>query len=178
MTNGEDKSNIEHLAWLTKNRSKNQRDSLTLFKLIKSYPDMSGNHASIAHLMIGTTFSLWRAVFLSDFRGSEHRDGPKEISTSAEMFLETIIRDNAIGFPQDKNSREWTFGYYVGSAEYRLRQIHELDRAILPRFKVVVLPPKMSKDGAPKWLWEHCENSLCQAIQNLRKALIKARHSD
>ena len=35
-------------------------------------------------------------------------------------FIQTVVRDNAIGFPQDRASRDWTSGYYYNDAKYRL----------------------------------------------------------
>jgi hypothetical protein len=158
---------LKHLEWLTENRSRNQRSALELYRILKLHPMMSHEHLAVAHLMVGISFSLWRAVFLGDFRGPEHRDGDKEISAGAEAFLEIIIRDNAIGFPQDKSTREWTFGYYVGNAQFRLRLIHEMDPSILSAFKITALPPVKSDLGAPKWLWEQCQSALDEAMQRL-----------
>ena len=46
--------------------------------------------------------------------------------THCEEFLGTVIRDNAINFPQDRDTREWTVGYYLNNANLRLQKLAQL----------------------------------------------------
>jgi hypothetical protein len=48
---------------------------------------------------------LWRAAFLADKTGKR-----AVVFNHGRIFFEKIIKDNAISYPQDKTSREWTFG--------------------------------------------------------------------
>ena len=41
----------------------------------------------------------------------------------AERFLEIVVRDNAINYPQDRETREWTVGYYLNNARFRVVQM-------------------------------------------------------
>lgn len=69
-------------------------------------------------LLVGAAFSLWRAAFLVD----AERDWPK-ILEKAETFLEAVVEDNTINYLQDKNTRNWTVGYYLNNARYRLGRV-------------------------------------------------------
>src|SRR5262249_14540715 len=42
-------------------------------------------------------------------------------------FLGTTARDNAIGFAQDRDAREWTVGYYLNNAVARLGALTYID---------------------------------------------------
>src|SRR5712671_4450726 len=101
----EDDLSEDHLKWLVKSRSENQRISLALFSALKAHPKKVREDydlSSLARGLIATSFSLWRAVFLSDKVG-----GPSESFDDAEIFLGKLILDNAVAYPQDRNAREW-----------------------------------------------------------------------
>jgi hypothetical protein len=111
----------EHLGWLVKRRSDVQFDLLQLFKLARSqHSEVADNPPElwITHFMIGAEFSLWRAVFLGNVSLSANA-----IAQHTERFLKTLIEDNAIGYPQDRNAREWAFGYYVNNAALRIAEM-------------------------------------------------------
>lgn len=38
----------------------------------------------------------------------------------ASRLLETLLRDNAVNYNQDRNTREWMGGYYLNNAKLRL----------------------------------------------------------
>jgi hypothetical protein len=68
--------------------------------------------------LVGASFSLWRAVFLLG------RERDRAASHSAAMqFLHLLVRDNAIAYPQDRETASWSAGYYLGNAMYRLREL-------------------------------------------------------
>ena len=114
-----EKPDLEHLAWAIDQRAEIQRTLLALYKFIRTrkLPQYDHDTMHIFNDLVGAAFSLWRAVFLSEtFR---------DISTihqSQEDFLEKVITDNAIGFPDDKANRPWTVGYYLENAKFRLQQ--------------------------------------------------------
>src|SRR5256885_2014021 len=58
---------------------------------------------SIFVLLVGTAFSLWRAVFLAD----SARDWSSMLD-HAGTFLDTLIRDNAILYKDDKENAAWS----------------------------------------------------------------------
>ncbi|MGY4327830.1 hypothetical protein ACVWWG_002247 [Bradyrhizobium sp. LB7.2] len=74
--------------------------------------------ARAAQDLIAVTFSLWRAAFLADKTGRR-----ADVFDHGRLFLERVIEDNAISYPIDKTSREWTFNYYTRNARSSLQEI-------------------------------------------------------
>ena len=66
-------------------------------------------------LLMGVAFSLWRAVFLIREKAS-----PDEILQDSIVFLDKIVSDSTISYPQDRNSRGWAAGYYLNNAYSRI----------------------------------------------------------
>jgi hypothetical protein len=107
------------LGWLIGERTRVQTGACELLGLIqKNTAALSDdkNAEDVAGLMIGAAFSLWRAIFLA----------PKNPTTRIGMigkgstFLEKFLRDNSISYGDEKTNREWSFGYYLNSARFRL----------------------------------------------------------
>jgi hypothetical protein len=149
--------NEEHLRWLVDSRCKNQKVTLELYLAIKS------NHTSInrdvrltylAQELAAVAFSLWRAVFLSDL--SEEVE--KQMS-DVEVFLRTLISTNAIAFPQDLQSREWTFPYYLKNARNRL-----LDIARQGPFEMLKLDDIEIEARSAKEDWAITHDALSKAV--------------
>jgi hypothetical protein len=92
----------------------NQRASLLLHKLVDThFKRIQKNKKSSeqAQVLASVCFSLWRAAFLAD------RTGTHEARLqAAQAFLGKMLTDNAITYPQDRASREWTFSYYMNCA--------------------------------------------------------------
>ena len=112
------KSEIEDMEWVVKHRSKVQE---LLFEIYKR-SIRSGNgkkEAAILQLLVGIAYSLWRAVFLADTLRE-----PKDVSKNAKAFLRLLIKDNAIAYSQESNNRQWTVGYYLNNAYFRLQIAH------------------------------------------------------
>src|SRR5438105_2695720 len=79
---------------------------------------------AVFEILIGVSFALWRSVFLLDL------ERPRDKVTSLGLsFLERLIRDNAIGYSQERDTRDWSGGYYLNDAYLRLRLINELRAA-------------------------------------------------
>jgi hypothetical protein len=117
----EDDLSPEHISWLVESRSKNQAASLKLYLVAKDHAEkIAGDWdlSNIAQSLSGVSFSLWRAVFLSDIKADMAATG-----ADAQSFLGNLILHNMIAYPQDRNTREWTFIYYVNNAMYRLGAI-------------------------------------------------------
>jgi|GEM_PF-4790726 len=110
------------LPWLVKRRSKIQATSLELYSAIELYLGDAAHpneHREELRtelvLLIATALSLWRSVFLS----AQARRG-YEMVAHARRMLEIVIETNAVGFPQDKETYQWTGGFYNSNAIYRL----------------------------------------------------------
>lgn len=73
---------------------------------------------SLFCLLIGAAFSLWRASFLT-----EVRRGWPGVLAGAEKFLTAVVRENAIGYNQEKAAQKWMVGFYLNSAAFRIDEI-------------------------------------------------------
>jgi hypothetical protein len=153
MTNS-DKTDLDHLRWVVRNRAKNQECALALFELLKKYPAQWKKplYSSAAQMLVGIAFSLWRAAFLADKSGDvgsaiEH----------ASLFLEKIILDNAIAYAQDRSAREWTFTYYVNAARYMLVELGRAFPNLVPEWKP-------EQKGASKERWEYLQQMLGRVL--------------
>jgi hypothetical protein len=67
-------------------------------------------------LLVGAAFSLWRAVFLAP----KNPTSRLAILKKGRKFLEKFLRDNSISYGDEKNNREWSFGYYLNNVRFRL----------------------------------------------------------
>ncbi|HEY2011757.1 MAG TPA: hypothetical protein VGH23_22395 [Rhizomicrobium sp.] len=123
----DDQLDIEHLTWLVESRAKNQKASLKLLSLFRSYSTeiKSSRPALIAQKLVAVAFSLWRAAFLAD---KKNQDGLEH----ADIFLEKMIVDNAINYPQDRTARAWSFSYYISNARHHLKQLAETWPSVKP----------------------------------------------
>ena len=109
----------QDLAWLVESRSSIQRLLYRLHAYAEENPsELPDGRAAVFQLLVGTAFSLWRAVFLTEL----HRDRQR-IQSDAAKFLLLLVRDNAINYPQDRETRAWTAGYYLNNAYFRLREL-------------------------------------------------------
>lgn len=103
-----------HLEWLIRSREANQRASLQLHKLITVHMADIKKKKPLSikvQLLTAVCFSLWRAAFLADKTGTHDAT-----IDDAYAFLGKMLTDNAITYPQDRASREWTFNYYMEAA--------------------------------------------------------------
>lgn len=117
----------EDAQWLVARRSEIQQFLLELYEyrdvVRKSMPDevpdvereSMPDEVRAFVWLVGAAFSLWRAVFLT----VNERDWPAVLQ-AAEEFLSKVMEDNAITFTQDKAFNDWTFGYYLNNAYFRV----------------------------------------------------------
>jgi hypothetical protein len=112
------------LYWQLKRRADVQRLMVDLFGLASDKPTKllkSIEHNKAFHLLSAASFSLWRAVFLTHARRT-----PEAVLEHCWEFLGTVVRDNAITFMQDRETRDWTVGYYLSNANFRLLALSRL----------------------------------------------------
>lgn len=110
-----------YYAWLIESRSKSQSLLLDLYAFLTDKQSRLENEdfeRSVFGLLVGAAFSLWRAVFLV---GADRKW--TSVLEKAKDFLEIVIEDNAINYPQDKKTRSWTVGYYLNNARYRVARV-------------------------------------------------------
>jgi hypothetical protein len=109
-----------HLEWLIQSRMRNQNACLRLFNTFEKYPEQAKSQTFRAHsqTLVAVGFSLWRAAFLADKTGDR-----EAVFADARIFLAKLLTDNAINYPQDRGSREWTFNYYMTNANDALLKL-------------------------------------------------------
>lgn len=146
------------LDWLNTNRYENQKHSLKLYELLTT-TELSGEDAKDAQTLVGVAFSLWRAVFLAT--GTREK---MDVQKDATAFLATVLRDNAVLFGTDKKSSNWTFNYYAGSAEYRLKMLQQRRRW---KFDF----SHADDNAPPRKRWERLHDAFVQSVQMLRTEL-------
>ena len=159
--------------WLTERRSKIQAVLVQLHSHAKvRNRAISDPLEAVFQLLLGSAFSLWRAVFLVDqprTKTSVHKD--------AITFLEFVIGDNAVNYPQDRRTQAWTFGYYLNNAFLRLRLL-VTDRlaeagiapppscATVDRFRAMSFLERAKAD--PRDLWDQAYQVTYELVKALR----------
>jgi hypothetical protein len=165
-----------HLRWLVENRNAIQSlmlEVLTLLRHRESELKSNVSKLALSHLMIAAAYSLWRAVFLGNVSLAETK-----IASDAEKFLLTLIRDNAIGYVQEREMREWTFGYYTNNARFRIGEIARRSpgfRELLDERGYSTTDYVVAAGKEPEGLWTEAYNGLQLAIQ---KADLVLRHAE
>ena len=151
---------IAHLKWAIESRARNQVCALRLLALFRKHESKwkSKKYARAAQDLVAVSFSLWRAAFLADKTSKR-----AAVFEHGRAFLEHVIEDNAISYPQDKNSREWTFNYYTRNARFSLNE--------LARSWEGVVPPYVGGTRKPAERWDYCQSLLDQAVENFETSL-------
>jgi hypothetical protein len=144
---------LEHLRWAVNSRAKNQQCAIRLLILFREHEARwkTKKWSGAAQDLLSVSFSLWRSAFLADKTGQR-----SEVFDDATEFLENIIEDNAISYPQDKRSKEWTFNYYTRNARAALENLHRFWPELAPKY-----------EGGPRTAlkrWEYCQELLLSAV--------------
>ncbi|MGH8615409.1 MAG: hypothetical protein ACREYF_26155 [Gammaproteobacteria bacterium] len=117
-------TNQSRFTWLVERRAQIQRLIHDLYlvlddKDLRNRLEASPSDCSIFGLFVGAAFSLWRAVFLIDAT----RDKWPTILDGAEAFLKSLAHDNAITYDRKKTCNNWTIGFFLNNARYRLHRM-------------------------------------------------------
>jgi hypothetical protein len=161
----EDDLSPEHISWLVESRSKNQSASLKIYLVTKDNADQIAadwSLTNIAQSLAAVAFSLWRAVFLSDVTPTMFDTG-----ADAQAFLGNLILHNMVAYPQDRNTRDWTFVYYVNNAMYRLEAISKIHPDVMPPAFVTGVDNQTSA----KDFWIYYQTALEVAARNFELRL-------
>jgi hypothetical protein len=176
-------SGSAHFEWLVAARSRNQANLLRLQTFSKQ-PQFDGLAAdeiwrSVFSLLVGAEFSLWRGAFLVDIQ----RTWPTVLA-DAKKLLETLVRDNAVNYPQDRNTREWMSGYYLNNARLRLSwalgkippaSLQFCDKEVLERFKG--LAESDIEKRCPTEYWDLLHDTAEQLFLALENSNVKPKTS-
>ena len=163
---------IEDMEWLVRSRSEVQKLLLLLFNIAKEEPPLSSLLKLQIQLLIAVCFALWRAVFLAHGNRSF-----STIDSDALKFLEILVRDNAIGYVQDRDSKGWTFGYYVNDAYFRLEYYDKKFRKLKPPHSTRVTAYLDAQSNAQSAgsnshvAWTHAYEAAVDAAKALTKAI-------
>ncbi|BCA55648.1 hypothetical protein W02_27880 [Nitrospira sp. KM1] len=109
------------LDWLVRNRSAIQELLLELWKEFPDTPALDSQPRAILQLLVGAAFSLWRGASLA----GTARDWQENASHS-KKFLYMVVKDNAIGSSQERETGFWTVGYYLNNACLRLDMAYRM----------------------------------------------------
>jgi hypothetical protein len=158
--------------WLLRARTRNQRALLDLLTYgaadRKALVQREADRATFLFL-VGVAFSLWRAAFLS----AEARPW-EEIVDDAICFLDTLVHDNAIGYYQDRATKDWSGGYYLNSARYRLLKALEVVERESPGIRqhpAVLAFESLDRTGMtlnpPRHSWDVLHEALAALVEDL-----------
>ena len=158
----ETKPNLAQIKWAVESRTRNQKSIIRLLELFDKYesPWKSKKYSRVAQDLAWVAFSLWRAAFLAD-KSTKRSD----VFAKAQAFLTRVVEENAIGFPQDKQWRDWTFNYYSRAAQYSLEHLAATSSGVGPKF--------VKKTRSPAERWDYCQDRLEEAITKFAEALAK-----
>jgi hypothetical protein len=168
-------------SWLVERRSKIQGLLLALYEFVKHHRcALEGNcrDRELFGLLTGAAFSLWRAAFLTDIERA-----PALVLDGVEHFLQLVVRDNAINFPQDRQTRAWTVGYYLNNARFRVlrflekvrddKTFSELDhKSEVERFAALHDEGQHRTDAHAAW--DATYDVICLAFEELASSLDRA----
>lgn len=124
----------------------------------------------VFNLLVATGFSLWRAAFLVE----GNRNGPL-VNQHASEFLDVLLWDNAINFPQDRRTHAFTSGYYVNNACVRLLHIRAVldlaaqDAVVFDRLATFLDDQWHSTSGSPdvRQGWSDCYAAALLSVEKL-----------
>lgn len=167
--------------WLVEQRARIQSTLLELYECSAS-PLVSGsslepNWAWAWGFMVGTGFSLWRAVFLAETAESE-RDKWEDIHKNATLFLGEVIKTNTITFTQDQSMRVWTCRYYLHNAYCKLAEaLDRLSKDQSTRFQLARESIRIFREqndsgfsgASRRELWMKAHNALEALVEVLRE---------
>lgn len=159
----------EHLKWVVDSRYANQRAAVRLFNLFETHLTKvrSKRFSTISQRMVSVCFSLWRAAFLSDKTGKR-----SAVVDDAKAFLGKMLTDNAITYPQDRSTREWTFNYYIANAESVLLKLSANWKEIQDKISE---PRKRSKTKTVSMTrWNRYHDAFIIAMDRFEQALGEA----
>lgn len=164
-----DDLSAEHLGWLVQSRTRNQTACLSLYTLFERHPGLVKNteFRAASQTLVSIGFSLWRAAFLADKTGSR-----EAVFEDAKSFLARILTDNAINYPKDCSSREWTFNYYMTNANNGLLRLCDK----WPEVNATLSKHEKVNKGTrnPHRRWNRHQNAFETAISSFETELTQA----
>lgn len=130
--------------WLVHSRAKAHGLLLELWKFSKTKSSLSSRHPerSIFGLFAGAAFSLWRAAFYIP----PDKNWEKTLLRINNM-LERVVRNNAFTYESEKAFEDWTGGFYLNNARYRLKRLQEKMAERSKQFGAILASEEFKKFG-------------------------------
>ncbi len=114
---------VDILADSVERRPRSQILLLKHLELLRNYRPCIGadeKRTTMINQLAGAAFSLWRATFLTH----AERETPR-ILDDLDQFLQYVICNNAIGYPQEYGTKAWYVGFCLNNVRFRLNRICE-----------------------------------------------------
>ena len=104
------------------------------------------------------------------------KTGQREaVFADARSFLAQLLTNNAINYPQDRASREWTFNYYMTAANDGLLRLSDKWMEIVT---VLSKHERVTKGTTnPRRRWNRHQNAFEAALDNFESDLINLQLS-
>jgi hypothetical protein len=100
-------------------RDANQRYLLNLYNLNDAVKNLENDKAfKIYNLLVGSSFSLWRAAFLTTDNRSE-----KDTFDNGVKVLINLIKHNSINYSEEFRQQNWVMGFYLNNSKLRILQV-------------------------------------------------------
>ena len=120
----------------------------------------------VSQLLVGVGISLWRAVFIIDPVSQS-----RYVHKDAVKVLQKLIDDNTFLYGNEKETKDWTAGYYTNNAYFRLSLAYEylpgLSGGKLAK-TVRNFISQQRKSGSPKNLKKSWEDAYTAAREILK----------
>jgi hypothetical protein len=121
-------------------------------------------------LLVGASFSLWRAAFLSKAGRT-----PSDVLDRAHQLLTKLVEDNSATYSEEKNTQHWMVGFHLNNARFRLKEIYaKLGEPTGPLASFVLGPDTIPDRGPPPdptTLWNEAYIPLLWSLNHLRELM-------
>src|SRR5688572_18067336 len=166
----------EDLEFLVNARFRNQQ---VLSKLWLFASDQALKEPSVWNIyafLVGAGFALWRAAFLLDLERTA-----EQIMTGTRELLRALVEDNAVGYQQERTTREFMCGFHINNALFRIRHAYrdvialggEYARGLAESSRYQELRrslPSVPEGGASlKQYWRMAHDSIEELLEQLER---------
>ena len=140
--------------WVVPRRHQSQQLMLELYKYLQANPELDCRPRSrdAYVLLVGASFSLWRAVFLAK---PDHASSG--IVLGARELLDSLLESNALLFSDERRIGQWSVGYYLQNASYRLQAAAQILPCAAVESAIQTLNRGLQEgdsEGSPQSAWD------------------------
>lgn len=102
--------------WRVEHRNQIQLFLLGIYEGERKSAGRGDEAESLAGLIVGAAFALWRAVFLV----TEAPRSREEVASMSVQVLEKLVDDNAFTFANERTFERWCSGFYLNCACFHI----------------------------------------------------------